>query len=140
MGIEPHDRIGIEKRQPLCFLIDYDHPAEMFKIYLMANPRVRRYHLEIGKIFLSPFEQRVTFAIAFVLGGDILAQAVTGTEIIDLDTVVDYQLHGNLRINTSWVASQIANRVPHGCQVYDCGDAGEILHQDSGGVIGNFNG
>ena len=52
--------------------------------------------------------------------------------------MIDHQLGGLKRIDLAGIAAQLLDGVAHGGEVHDRGDAGEILHEHSGGGEGDF--
>ncbi|VTR65220.1 hypothetical protein DESC_300016 [Desulfosarcina cetonica] len=105
----------------------------------MADPRVGRHDLEIGKAFLGPFEQFVTLAVAAVFQGDVFLQRVVSTIAIHLDGMVDDQLGGHQGVNPSRILPQGFNGVTHGRQIHHRRYPGEVLHEDARRMIGDLD-
>ena len=61
-----------------------------------------------------------------------------GAELVDLHGVVDDQFGGHERIDALGIAAEGLDGVAHGGEVDDGGDAGEVLHEDAGGHVGDF--
>ena len=52
--------------------------------------------------------------------------------------MVDDQLGGDERIDALRVAAEGLDGVAHGAEIDDGGNAGEVLHEDAGGHVGDF--
>ena len=88
---------------------------------------------------MCPFEQRIAFAVPFIFLCHIVKQTIPAPVSVNLDGMIDDQFHGYQRIDRGGIASQVFDCVAHGGEIDDCGDAGEILHQYAGRMIGNLN-
>ena len=53
-------------------------------------------------------------------------------EVVDLDGVVDHQVHRHERVDLLRIAAELGHGVAHGGEVDDGGHAGEVLHQHPG--------
>src|SRR6185437_10735058 len=58
---------------------------------------------------------------------------------IDLDRVVDHQVDVDQRVDRGGVAADLGHRVAHRGEVDDGRNAGEVLHQDAGGLEGDLD-
>ena len=138
MRIEPHQRVG-KYQGPSLLRGDDHHPAEMLQVHLMADARTGRNHLEIVKALLGPLEQGVAFAVALILLGHVAHHRILGAEVVHLDGMIHNELSGNQGVDVLGIAPQGLHGIPHGGQVHHRGNAGKILHQHSGRMIGNLH-
>ena len=120
------------------FLLGENDFGEVFEIYLMADAGVRRDDLEIVECFLAPAEESVALDVAKEFDLGIECERTGGAELVDLNRVVNDEIGGQKRIDFFWIAAEIAHGFAHGCEVHDCGDAGEILQEDARGHEGDF--
>ena len=87
---------------------------------------------------LSPLQEGVTLAVALELECGVHVVGVDGAELVHLHGVVDDELGGLQRVDPVGVAAKGAHGVAHGGEVDDGGDAGEVLHEDARGHIGDL--
>ena len=139
MGIGTDQGIRISLRYTVLFFREY-HAREILKIHLVHNPGVRWDDLEIGKGLLSPFQKTVAFAVTLVFQIGIKFHRVLVAEFVNLHRVVDDQFGRLQRVDFLRVSAQHTHRITHRSQVDNRGHAGKILHQDTGGCVGDFAG
>ena len=116
----------------------------------MNDPRCRRHHTEIREGALSPLEELVALLISLKLTVAVDFQGEWGVECVDLHRMVDYEVRLHLRIDQlggRLIPRHPNQRRPHGGQVDQCRNSGEILEHhasrpegdlgvaDLGGVI-----
>ena len=89
---------------------------------------------------LGPAQQLVALHVARVLDGDVAVVGRRVARALDDDRVVDDELDGHERVDLGGVAAEAGQRVAHGGQVDDAGDAGEVLHEDPLGGQGDLVG
>ncbi len=89
---------------------------------------------------LAPLEEGVALAVALELERRVEVVGVGGAELIDLHGVVDDQLGGLQRVDLVGIAAERLHGVAHGGKIDDGGDAGEVLHEDAGGHVGDLAG
>ena len=106
----------------------------------MADAHAGRDGGEVVEGGLAPLEEGVALAVAGELEGGVEVVGVDGAEFVDLDGVVDDELGGLERIDLFGVAAEGLHGVAHGGEVDDGGDAGEVLHEDAGGHVGDLAG
>ena len=82
--------------------------------------------------------KRVALAVALELDIDVLLQRVGTGEDVDLHRVVDHQIDRHQRVHLLRIAAQARDAVAHRGEIDDRGHAGEILHQDAGGLERHF--
>src|SRR5207249_3514384 len=97
-------RVGADERVGICdraavLLIDEHGFREVFKIHLMDDPDVRRHDAAILKCLLSPLQKYVSFTIALEFAIRIEGKSRSCAELIDLDRVVDDEVHLLKRID-----------------------------------------
>ena len=95
----------------------------------------RRYHAEAGKGALAPVEELESLAVAAKLDVGIARQRVSGTEVVHLHRVIDYQIGGSLRVDLGRVAAEPRHGGTHGAQVDHRRNAGQVLHDHAGGPV-----
>src|SRR4029079_17381829 len=59
---------------------------------------------------------------------------------VDHHAVIDDEMYRNQRIDPLWIAPEVAHGVAHCGKVDDCGDPGEVLHQDPRRTVLDFAG
>ena len=64
--------------------------------------------------------------------------AITAEPNLKIAIVVDDEIDRDLRIDDTGIAAEIGRGVAHGGKVDDRRHAGEILHQDAGGAVGDL--
>ena len=139
-GVRVEADDGVRVEQDVVFpLFGDDHPAEVFEVDLVADPRVRGDHAEVGEILLRPLQQGVALAVAFIFPGDVVGEAVDGAGKIDLDAVIDDQLHRHLGVDPSWVPAESADGIAHRGEIDHRRHTGKVLHQHPCRVIGYFH-
>ena len=106
----------------------------------MADAHAGRDGGEVVEGGLAPFEEGIAFAVALEFERGVHVVGVDGAELVDLDRVVDDELGGLQRVDLFGVAAEGAHGVAHGGEVDDGGDAGEVLHEDAGGHVGDLAG
>ncbi len=129
-----HRRVGVGAHQGVReghAVPDGHDLAEVLQIHLVADARAGRHDAEPVEGLLRPSEQRVALTVPAVLPVDVGLVGVPGPEEVDLDRVVDDQVHGDERIDGGRVPPGARDGAAHRRQVDDRWDAGEVLHQDA---------
>ena len=65
---------------------------------------------------------------------------VDGSKFVNLDGVIDDEFGGLQRVDLFRVAAKDAHGIAHRRKIYDSGHAGEVLHQDARGHVGDLAG
>ena len=104
-----------------------NHRCQVFQVDLVHDPRARWHDAIVLERLLGPAEQGVALPVAFVLAGDVLLEGMAGTEEVHLHRVVDDQVGRDERVDPCGIAPHGPDPVPHGGQVHDRGDSGEVL-------------
>ena len=68
----------------------------------------------------------------------LMVEGVGRGEGVDLHGVVDDEVEGDERIDLFGIAAEALHGGPHGGEIDDAGDAGEILQDDAAGLEGDF--
>ncbi len=111
---------------------------EIFEIDLVADASVWRNDFEILESGLAPAEKGVALDVALKFQLGVKAKSIGVAEFVDLHGMVDDQLGGKERIDARGIAAHALDRLAHGGEIDDGGDAGEILQQDARGHEGDF--
>ncbi len=104
----------------------------------MADAHAGRDGGEVAEGGLAPLEEGVALAVALELEERVGVVGAGGAELVDLDGVVDDQLGGLEGVELLGIAAEGLDGVAHGGEIDDGGDAGEVLHEDAGGHVGDF--
>ena len=104
----------------------------------MTNAGARRDDAEVVECGLSPLKETIALAVALVLHLDVAGKRLRSPELVNDDRVVAHEVDRYQRVYFTRVAAQYVHRVAHGCQIHHGGNAGEILHQDTGGAERNL--
>ena len=99
----------------------------------MDDAGARRHDLEVPERLLAPAQESVALAVALELDLGVARERVTGAEPIDLDRVVDQQLHRGQRVDLRGVAAERAHRVAHRGEVDHRRHPREVLEKDPRG-------
>ena len=120
------------------FFLGPDGLAEIFEVHLVANAGTGRHDTEILERGRTPAQELIPFLVALVFHFDVVLKAAWPGETVDHDRVVDHQVDRDLRIDRICRSAEVLRSVAHRSEVNDCGDAGEVLHQDAGRAVGDF--
>ena len=115
-----------------------DDAGEVFEVDLVADAHAGGDGGEVVEGGLAPLEEGVALAVALELERGVGVVGVGGAELVDLDGVVDDELGGLEGVDFVGVAAEGAHGVAHGGEVDDGGNAGEVLHEDAGGHVGDL--
>jgi hypothetical protein len=136
MGVGADKRIRIGELGGCLFAVELqlgrfapDRSRQVFKIYLVADARPRRYHAKIVEGLLRPFEEFISFEILPVLLLDIPLESRVGAEEVYHDRVVANEVHGHERIDFFRIAAERPHGIAHGGKIDYGRYAGEVLHQ-----------
>jgi hypothetical protein len=131
-------RIGADDGVRVCdpaaagvFPIRDDRGQEL-QIDLVDDPGPGWHDAQIPERGLSPAQELVALAVAFVLALDVERERAGRPELVDLDRVVDDEVGRDERVDHRRVATQVGHRVTHDREVHDGRDAGEVLEEDPG--------
>ena len=83
----------------VAFLRGPDDLRQVFQIDLVADAGARRHDAEIVEALGAPAQERVALGVAVILELDIAGERGAGAERIDLDRMVDHQVHRHQRVD-----------------------------------------
>ncbi len=106
-----------------------DHAREVLEIDLVDDAGVGRHDAEILKRLLAPAQERVALAVAAELERGVEIGGIALGVVIDLDGVIDHELHRLQRIDLLRIAAEPDDAVAHGREIDDRRHAGEVLQQ-----------
>jgi hypothetical protein len=112
--------------------------GQVFEVDLVHDAGGRRHDAKVLEGVLSPAEKLVPLAIAVELQLGVEIERFHAAEVIDLHRVVDDEVHRDLRVDPARVAAEALHGGPHGGQVDERRDAGEVLQEDAGGLEGDL--
>ena len=124
-------RVGVRLERAAVGAV-VDDLCEVLDVDLVDDAGARRDDLEVVERGLAPAQELVALAVALVLDLDVALQGVVTAEQVGDDGVVDDHLGGRERVDLVRVAAERGDRLAHGRQVDDAGDAGEVLHDHAG--------
>ncbi len=137
VAVGAHERIGIGDRLAVLG-VGPDGLGEILEIDLVADTRPRRDDPEVVEGTLAPTQELVALAVALELELDVLGERGLVAGMIDHHRVIDHQVDRRERVDQPGIAVQAIDRIAHGGQVDHGRDAGEVLHQDTGGPVGDL--
>ena len=121
-------RVGAEQRVREGLAVSrLDDPPQELEVHLVDDPGLGRDDLQVVERLLSPAEEGVPLTVSLVLAVGVDADRHPVGEGVDLDRVVDHELGGKLRVRLRRVAAEVVHRVPHGGEVDDRRNTGEVL-------------
>ena len=104
----------------------------------MADAGAGRHDGEVREGELAPLQELVALAVALIFQLDVPRQGLRSAELVDDHRMVDDEIDRHERVDLARVAAEVLHGVAHGREVDDGGNAGEILHQDAGGAVGDL--
>ncbi len=138
MRVGAHQGVRIGHRH-IAGPFGHDYPSQIFKIYLVTDARIWGDDVEIIKAFLGPLEQGIAFGVTVVFFGDIPGNGIGRAKIVDLNRMIDNQIHRDQWIYFLRIATQLFDSIAHGCKIDHRRNARKILHQHPCRVVRNFN-
>ena len=117
----------------------HHHARQVFDVDLVHDAGAGRHHLEVVEGALTPAQELVALTVALVFDLDVALERVGRAEQVRDHRVVDHQVGRGQRVDLLRVAAQIADGLPHGGEVDDAGNAGEVLHDDACGRVLDFD-
>ena len=98
----------------------------------MDDATTRRDGSEVIEVGLPPLEEGIPLAIALIFDGHIpFASIFVPAGDVDLHGVVDHEVDGNLWVDLGRVPAEICHGIAQSCDIYDSGNAGEVLQDDA---------
>ena len=95
--------------------------------------------LEVVEGALPPAQELVALTVALVFDLDVALERVGRAEQVRDHRVVDHQVRRGQRVDLLRVAAQFGDGLTHGGEVDDARHTGEVLHDDAGGRVLNFD-
>ena len=127
VGVGAHQCVRVHGGQALGISCR-DHRGQVLQVDLVHDAGTGRHQREVVEGALRPAQERVSLLVALELTRHVHLEGSGNAVVIDLDRVVDDQVHGHDGVDLAIVASFARHRRPHRRQVYDRGDAREVLH------------
>ncbi len=135
-------RVGADERVRVkdTVVIPYDL-GEILEVHLVNDSGGRRNDPEVVEGSLSPLEELVAFHVPCELHLGVDLQRIGRVERIDLHRVIDDEVGRDLRVDLGgggFVSGHPNHRRPHRSEVDDGGNAGEVLENDAGRLVGDL--
>ena len=132
MGVGADERVGERHGLPVQVAHD-DDPGQVLEVDLVHDPGSGRHHPQVAEGALRPTEQLVALAVAPVLHVHVEREGIGRAVAVDLHGVVDDEVRGHQRVDTSRIAAEFGHRIAHRGEVDDGRHPGEVLEQDARG-------
>ena len=84
MRVSSDQRVG-EAEAAVSAVGRHDDAGQVLEVHLVHDPRVRRYHAEVGECVLAPPQERVALLVARELELRVELKCVRLAEVVDLD-------------------------------------------------------
>ena len=104
----------------------------------MADSGAGRHDAHVREGLLAPAQKAVPLDVALELEGRVQFQGVRAPVDVGDHGMVDHEIDGHDRVDRARVAPQMLDGVPHGGEVDDAGNPGEVLEKDSGRRVGDL--
>ncbi len=137
VGVRAHERVGVEDCFAVLFALE-DEPRKVLHVDLVDNARRGRHDRKRLERLLPPFEEFVSFAVAFELLFEVLFESFGDSRAVHLHRVVYNQVHGHERLYHRGVFALFCGGVAHCREVYEQRNSREVLQNDSRNDEGNF--
>ena len=115
-----------------------DGLGQEFQVDLVADAGARGNDGEVLEGGLAPLEEAVALAVALVFQLHVAVEGLRRAELVDDHRMVDDEIDGHERVDLARVAAEVLHGVAHGGEIHHRRNAGEVLHQDAGGAVGDF--
>ena len=138
MRISADEGIGIGENGSIRLFLGKNASGEVLKVHLMDNPDAWGNDAKGFEGLLAPFQKLIPFPVAFEFILHVEHEGLLRSVDIDLDGVIDDQIHGHEGFDDFGVLFQAGDGVAHGSQVDKERNPGEILKDDSGDGEGDF--
>ena len=97
----------------------------------MDDARVRGHGSKVVQRLLAPAKKLVPLSIPLKFQIDVDLQGVGGAEPVDLDRVIDDEIHRDQRIDFLGISAHAGHRAPHCRQVHNGRNTREVLQHDA---------
>ena len=122
-------RVGPDERvregDPVAIV---DHRCQELQVDLVDDAGAGRDDPQVPEGRLRPAQQLVPLAVAVVFALDVEDERIARPEAVDVDRVVDHEVHRDERVDQRRVAAQVRHRVAHDREVHDRGHPRQVLH------------
>ncbi len=126
-------RVGANKGIGIKHAIFFqDALRQILEVHLVNNANAGRYHFESIEGLLTPFQELIAFAVAMELEVEIARERITRAGIVDLHTVIDYQIHGNKGLDHLRIFAHTIYSRAHRSEVHEQRNPGKVLQHDAG--------
>ena len=105
---------------------------QVFQVYLVTYPGVRRDNFQRAERLLAPTEETVPLPVALELEVRIAGEGIGAAGEVGNNGVVDHELGRHLGLDGGRIPAEGNHGIAHGSQVGDHRDTGEVLHEYPG--------
>ena len=119
--------VWVGESAPVAFN-SHNGSCQVFNVYLVHNAGAGRYYFKVLERGLTPAQELVALAVALILILNVALSCICAASNIDYYGVVNHHLGRRQRVDLLRVSPELGNCLAHGCEVYDAGHAGEVLH------------
>ena len=84
--------------------------SQKLQVNLVDDTNIWRDNAEVIKRFLAPTQEFVSLAVTLEFEFDVQTKSSRAAKLVDLNTMVDYQVDGNQWVNLFWITTQAAHR------------------------------
>ena len=115
-----------------------DALGQVLEVDLVDDAGGGRHDGEVIEGLLSPLQELVALAVALELALGVELEGRRVAEGVDLDGVVDDEVHGHERVDLFRVAPHVLHRAPHRREVHDGRHPGKVLHHHPRRKVGEL--
>ncbi len=126
MRICADESVGVGHLLPV-FLSGKHGAAKVLEVDLMADPGAWRHDPEVVERVLAPPEENITLVVPLELALHVDQKGRVGAILVDLNRVVDHQVHRLHRIDLLGITAEPDDGVAHGGEVDHGRYTGKIL-------------
>jgi hypothetical protein len=125
--------VGADQRiRVIHIALRFVHTArQIFEVHLVHDADPGRHDLERVKCLHAPLHELVAFLVALEFQFHVLGQCVLVAVIVDLNRVVDHQVHRHQRLDQFRVFAHVVRHAAHRGQIGEQRYTGEILQHDA---------
>ena len=133
MGIRAHQGVRIGDAPAVAPAVE-DHPAEVFQVDLVHDPRVRRHHLEVAERLLSPAQERI--ALSLLRSNSMALLRCSAPGVPKWSTCTEWSMTSSAGERGLMAAARppsLTTASRNGRKIHDGGYAGEVLEYHARG-------
>ena len=115
-----HRRMGVRANAgvrvcntPVFAVLCQNRWRQIFEVYLMNDPRSRRYDSEVIERPLCPPEQQVTLPVSVKFALNVHSESAFVCEVVDLYRVIDHEIGAYDRIHDGRITARLGDCVTH---------------------------